>query len=97
MAVELKRIRIKKRIEVGNIVIEPIDNEMVTTWLVLYDNCELRIYEDYGQLGISRLNEPIETNNTKTIWQKAQQQIDDNYNDKRYSKPFEDDGAYADD
>jgi hypothetical protein len=97
MAVELKRIRIKKRIEVGNILIEPIDNEMVTTWLILYDNCELRIYEDYGQLGISRLNEPIETNNTKTIWQKAQQQIDDNQNDKRYNKPFEDDGAYADD
>lgn len=93
MATEIKRILIKTNILVGDILIEP--NKEADTWLILYDNCELRILEEKDKE--LRLYEPINTNNTKTIWQKAQQQVDNNKNDKRYNKPFEDDGAYADD
>lgn len=101
MATEIKHILINQIIEVDRIKIEPSEDRTVLTWLVLYDNLDLRIKKEDKLTGMVFLGSPIESNNTKTIWQKAQQQshlVPRNktiQNDKRYEEPFEDDGAYA--
>jgi len=104
MANELKKIVINKPFSVGKIKIEPSESPNITTYLVLYDNCELRIRYIGKENGIEHTLAPLQTDDTKLIWQKAQQQCDekkdekvnDNKNNKRYEEPFEDDGAYAD-
>jgi hypothetical protein len=101
---ELKKIVINKPFSVGKIKIEPSESPNITTYLVLYDNCELRIRYVGKENGIEHTLAPLQTDDTKLIWQKAQQQCDEkkeekvneNKNDKRYEEPFEDDGAYAD-
>jgi hypothetical protein len=92
----IKEIPIWCEFEAGDIKIKPSDTPTEATFLILYDNLDLRIKYTCRKTGITRIGSPIKSNNSKLIWQRAQQQIDLR-NDKRYNKPFEDDGAYADD
>lgn len=96
MEKEIKQILLLETIEVADIRIEPDSSLAVRTYLVLYDNLDLKIKKEVLSTGASYTLPPIKSNHTKLIWQKAQQQVDNNLNDKRYNKPFEDDGAYAD-
>lgn len=99
---ELKAIRINRDVCVGNIKIEPTKSPNLFTEIVLFDDCELRIRHTHKENGMSHTLPPLDTKDIKLIWQKAQQQVDEtpindsNKLDKRYEKPFEDDGAYAD-
>ena len=95
----IKQALLRLPIQVADIKIEPSKNPTMLTWLVLYDNLDLRIKDECTETGTTHTYSPIKSNHTKLIWQKALQQIDiegSNHNDKRYNKPFEDDGAYAD-
>ena len=95
MALPIKRVQIIKPIEVADIKIIPDSDANVLTYLVLHDNLEISIEKELIKIGTTYKLPFIKSNHLKLIWQKAQQQLD-SYFDKRYNKPFEDDGAYAD-
>jgi hypothetical protein len=84
MPKELKVIRINKAFTVGKIKIEPSESANIKTYLVLYDNCDLRIRYVGKENGISHTLAPLQTDDTKLIWQKAQQQFDDKIQDIPY-------------